>query len=124
MKITKKVRITVILAIVGSFLLGGTVTFAAFNYYADLLARQQPQMEEEISENYREYSEELGTMQHRDMVTAVEVKRQEILEEVNEYARDKALSDANERRQEHAEAIEQEAVRITAELKEFVDSLE
>lgn len=122
MKINLKAKVAALTA--AAFIAGGTVTFAATtNYYADLLARQQEQMEEEITKFYTERYKEVGQMQHRDMVTSVELARQEILEEAERYAEEVIQKDAYKRRKEHAEAIQKEKERIMAEIKEMIDNL-
>lgn len=108
----------------GAFLIGGTVTYAASNYYADLLSGQQEQMSKEVKRNYEKLSQEIGEVQHHDMVSFVEDRRQEILDEVNEYAKVKISNDATARREEHTRAVNQEVERMVKELKEFVDTLE
>lgn len=119
-----KMKTKVTALVTAAFLAGGTVTFAATtNYYADLLARQQEQMEEEITDFYTERYKEVGQLQHRDMVTSVELARQEILKEAERYAEEVIQRDANKRRKEHQEAINKEKERILAEIKEMINSL-
>ncbi|MGM8364841.1 hypothetical protein ACLIBG_05080 [Virgibacillus sp. W0181] len=114
----------VIILVVLAFVFGGSVTYAAAkNYYADLLANQQQQMQDEILKHYKKEYQDKGTMQHRDIVTTVEQKRQEVLTEVKEYAKSKVHNDANDRREEHTKAIQAEADRMVKELKAFVDRL-
>lgn len=111
------------LVIITMFVSGAVVYGATKNYYAELLAGQQSQIEEQVSDEYNVYWKERGEQNHRDMVTYVEIKRQQLLDESISYARTKIETDAQNRMNEHAEAVDAEYERMLAEIKEMIDNM-
>lgn len=112
------------LTIIGSFLLGGVTSFAATNYYADLLLGQKDQMKEELEKVYLERSKHTGKHVHNDMIMYVETKRQDILDEMYDYIDEKIGSDVNNRLNEHTKYVDEAAEQLVKELKEYIDNLE
>ncbi|WP_404452717.1 hypothetical protein LG329_01015 [Virgibacillus necropolis] len=114
----KVIALTVI-----AFLIGGSMTFAATNYYAKMLENQQGQMEAQIEKEYQERIEEIGTQVHHDMVMFVETERLRVLDEAQAYMKQKLDQVQTDRMNAHADAIQAEADRILEELKRKVDEL-
>ncbi len=110
------------LAIV-TFLAGATVTYAAANYYAQLLAEQQEQMTQEVEEIYEVRQAEMGEQIRHDMVMVVETERQRIMEEATNYLHEKLNQQQQDRMNEHTAEIRAEADRILKELKIEIDQL-
>ncbi|MFC4558022.1 hypothetical protein ACFO3D_07350 [Virgibacillus kekensis] len=116
----KKVMIMTLCAL----LLGGGVTYAAAtNYYANLLARQQGQMEDIIEKKYNERINEIGEQVHHDMVMLASTERDRILKEAEEYLKTKLDAEQQARMNEHSKAIKAESERILKELKAKIDEL-
>lgn len=106
-----------------AFLLGSAVTFAASNYYADLLTGQQEQIIQEIEEVYTTRQDEIGQQIHHDMVMVVETERQRVMNEAEGYLKQKLNVDQQGRMDEHTAAIQAEADRIIKEIKIEIDEL-
>ncbi|WP_087973588.1 hypothetical protein [Oceanobacillus rekensis] len=106
-----------------AFLLGSAVTFAASNYYADLLAEQQEQIEQGIEEVYKARQDEISEQIHHDMVTVVETERQRVMNEAESYLKQKLSEEQQGRMNEHTAAIRAEADRIIEEIKIEIDQL-
>lgn len=118
-------KTVLVLSFLGVFLLGGVTAYAmTSNYYADLLLRQQKQIEKELYDIYFEKRNHANKAVHNDMVMYVETKRQEILEEMNDYIDNKVQSGATNRLNEYTRYVDEAADQLIKELKEYIDSLE
>lgn len=106
-----------------AFLIGSSVTFAATNYYADMLENQHGQMEAQVEKEYQERIEEIGNQVHHDMVMFVETERQRVLGEAQTYMKQNLDQVQKDRMNAHADAIQSEADRILEELKTKIDEL-
>lgn len=114
-----------VLTIVGSFLFGSLTTYAATsNYYANLLLGQKEQIQDQLKETYNERIKQTNQMIHHDMVMYVETKRNDIINEMNEYIDQKVGSDVNNRLNEHSQYVNKAADDLVKELKEYIDSLD
>ncbi len=114
----------IVILTIGALLLGSGVTYAAAaNYYAELLAGQQGQMEDIIEQNYEERINEVGEQVHHDMVMYVSTERDQILKEAQAYLKTKLDKEQQDRMNEHSQAIQAESERILDELKLKVDKL-
>jgi|SRR5690625_113642 len=105
-------------------LLGGIVTFASVTeYYSQLLRNQQGQMENEIERIYDERITEIGRQTHADMVMRVAEKRDEVMEEMEEYLIEQLAIEQNRRYNEHSKEIDKEAEQLKKELEKYIDEL-
>ena len=67
-----------------------TITFASTSkYYSDMLVSQKEQMQEQLAEDYNKKYKEQGQLNHRDMVTQVEVERVALMERLDHYMDEK-----------------------------------
>ncbi|PAV30237.1 hypothetical protein CIL05_07150 [Virgibacillus profundi] len=105
-------------------LLGGTVTYAATNYYADLILNQEDQMMNEISEYYNQNFKERGELQHRDMVHYATMERESLMDRMKSKIDEKVASDADNRRKEHVKHIDNAVTGLEEELLNYINELE
>lgn len=102
-----------------------TITFAsASKYYSDMLVSQKEQMQEQLAEDYNKKYKEQGQLNHRDMVTQVEVERVALMDRLDHYMDEKIKAESKERMKKHYEELNKAVEQLEKELKEYIDNLE
>lgn len=113
----------VVFLMLASFIVGGVVSFAATNYYADMVLNQKDMIKDEITEHYTKVYSERGQQQHHDMTAVVWTEVESLKERLKDYATEKVHSDADGRYEEHVRAIQEAIEQVEAEMIEYIDSL-
>lgn len=115
-------RKVVLLIIVGSFLLGN-VAFASINYYADLLRGQKDSLSSEITSNFKSKKEEIQFQNHNDLIMSVEMERNRIIAELEDYTAGKLGHLQSGTKDDAYNEIVKEADLIIKEIKLEIDKI-
>lgn len=106
-----------------SFLVGGGLTYAATNYYADLVLSQEQQLKDLLLEQYETREKEIGQQVHHDMVMYASTQRDALLERMEQYLKDKLDGEQQDRMNMHAEEINKAIESLEVELTEYIDGI-
>lgn len=116
----KKTIVTVALT---ASLISSGVTFAATNYYADLVTGQKEQIKTELLNEYKERKQHMSKQVHNDMVMYASTSRDKLVKEVNSYMQEKLNQEQQDRMNMHAAEINKAVESLEADLKAYIDEL-
>ncbi|GAA0469694.1 hypothetical protein [Alkalibacillus silvisoli] len=113
----------VLLSLTIGLILGGSITVFASgsNYFADALSNQDEQIKNILMDHYEEIYQQRGQKQHTDMMSVVQSEREEIMEYFKPKIEELVHDEADQRREDHINAIEQAASELREDIYEMLD---
>lgn len=106
-----------------SMLVGGGLTYAATNYYADLVTNQKEQIQKELEQAYEERQAEIGKQVHNDMVMYASTSRDAMVERLKKYMNEKLNQEPQDRMNKHSAEIDKAVSQLEKELEKYIDNL-
>ncbi|PKR79177.1 hypothetical protein CEY16_05365 [Halalkalibacillus sediminis] len=102
-------------------LLGSGTTYAASNYYADLLGNQEDQIKNELMKFYEEQSKMRNKQVHNDLVIYVASQRQDLIDYFEPIIQDEINREAVNSQSEHAEAVDEKVKQLKEKIYKMLE---
>lgn len=110
-----------LLILIAGLIIGGSTVYAGGNYYADLLGNQEEQIKSELMDYYEEQHKHRSEQVHHDLVTFVEMQRQDLIDYFKPIIDEQVNIQAQQRQNEHAEAVEQKVKELREKIYEMLE---